>query len=145
MLEKGDVDTGFGAEFRQNVRNALTLFTDDPELVNTLTDTQLLNAALGQEVFGSIASLGIGARGLDTPAEREFLREVVAGRITLTKDTLIRMAELRRKVEVNAINDWNETVKSGRADPLIDSSQGLLTRTPIPVPVSILEQADNLE
>ena len=145
LLEKGDVDTGFGAEFRQNVRNALTLFTDDPELVNTLTDTQLLNAALGQEVFGSIASLGIGARGLDTPAEREFLREVVAGRITLTKDTLIRMAELRRKVEVNAINDWNETVKSGRADPLIDSSQGLLTRTPIPVPVSILEQADNLE
>ena len=145
LLEKGDVDTGFGAEFRQNVRNALTLFSDDPEMVNTLTDTQLLNAALGQEVFGSIEALGIGARGLDTPAEREFLREVVAGRITLTKDTLIRMAELRRKVEVNAINDWNETVKSGRADPLIDSSQGLLTRTPIPVPVSILEQADNLE
>ena len=144
LLEKGDVDTGFGAEFRQNVRNALTLFSDDPEMVNTLTDTQLLNAALGQEVFGSIEALGIGARGLDTPAEREFLREVVAGRITLTKDTLIRMAQLRRKVEVNAINDWNETVASGRADPLIDSSQGLLTRTPIPVPVSVLEQADNL-
>lgn len=144
LLEQGDVDTGFGSEFRQNVRKVRSLFSDDPALVDRLSDTQLLEAALGQEVFVSIGTLGIGARGLDTVAERQFLQDVVAGRIGLTKDTLIRMAELRRKVEVNAINDWNETVKSGRADPLIDSSQGLLTRTPLAVPESVLEQADNL-
>jgi hypothetical protein len=144
LLEKGDVDTGFGAEFRNNVRKAISLFSDNPEMISTLTDTELLNSALGKEVFGAIQSLGIGARGLDTPAEREFLREVVAGRITLTKDTLIRMANIRRKAEENAITDWNATLASGRVDSLIEQSQGMLTNTPMPMPLSYIEQANQL-
>ena len=145
LLEKGDVDTGFGAEFRNNVRKAISLFSDNPEMISTLTDTELLNSALGKEVFGAISALGIGARGLDTPAEREFLREVVAGKIGLTKETLLRMALIRRKAEENAIKDWNETLESGRADSLIEVSQGILTNEPFTIPPSILEQADALK
>jgi len=71
---------------------------------------------------------------LDTPAEREFLREVVAGRITLTKDTLLEMARIRRRAEENNIMRWNETLASGRADPLIEVSRGMLPDTPLPIP-----------
>jgi len=148
LLEKSDAqmgaDTGFGAEFRNNIRKGMSLFSDDPELFERLSNTELLNALLGAEVFGAISSLGIGARGLDTPAEREFLREVIAGTITLTKDTLIQMTQLRRKAEENAITDWNATLASGRVDALIDESQGMLTKTPIPVPLSIIDQANAL-
>ena len=134
LLNEGNVDTGFGAEFRQNVRRVQELFADDPERINTLSDTELLNSALGTEVFGAISALGVGARGLDTPAEREFLREVVAGRLGLTKDTLLEMARVRRRAEENNIRMWNETLSSGRADPVIRTSQGMLTDQPLTVP-----------
>jgi len=134
LLQKGDVDTGFGAEFRQNIRKVQSLFADDPSQIDKLSDTELLNSALGKEVFGAITALGVGARGLDTPAEREFLREVVAGRITLTKDTLLEMARIRRRAEENNIMRWNETLASGRADPLIQVSRGMLPDTPLPLP-----------
>jgi hypothetical protein len=134
LLNEGNVDTGFGAEFRQNVRRVQELFADDPERVNTLSDTELLNSALGTEVFGAISALGVGARGLDTPAEREFLREVVAGRLGLTKDTLLEMARVRRRAEENNIRMWNETLSSGRADPVIRTSQGMLPNQPLTVP-----------
>lgn len=134
LLNEGNVDTGFGAEFRQNVRRVQELFADDPERINTLSDTELLNSALGTEVFGAISALGVGARGLDTPAEREFLREVVAGRLGLTKDTLLEMARIRRRAEENNIRMWNETLSSGRADPVIRTSQGMLPNQPLTVP-----------
>ena len=134
LLQEGDVDTGFGAEFRQNIRKVQSLFADDPSQIDKLSDTELLNSALGKEVFGAISALGVGARGLDTPAEREFLREVVAGRITLTKDTLLEMARIRRRAEENNIMRWNETLESGRADSLIDVSRGMLPDTPLPIP-----------
>jgi len=134
LLNEGSVDTGFGADFRQSVRRVQGLFANDPERVRTLSDTELLNSALGTEVFGAISALGVGARGLDTPAEREFLREVVAGRIDLNKDTLLRMAELRRKAEENAIKDWNQTLTSGRADRLINAAEGMIPAAPLPVP-----------
>jgi hypothetical protein len=120
LLETGDADTGFGAELRQNIKRVQGLFSDDPDRVKTLTDTELLNSALGRDVFGAISDLGVGARGLDTPAEREFLREVVAGKITLTKDTLLRMAAIRRKAASNNIENWNELLESGRGQSLFD-------------------------
>ena len=134
LLEEGDVDTGFGSEFRQNIRKVQSLFADDPSQIERLSDTELLNSALGKEVFGAISALGVGARGLDTPAEREFLREVVAGRITLTKETLLEMARIRRRAEENSIMRWNDTLASGRADALVRASQGMLSDQPLPIP-----------
>ena len=135
LLQNSDADTGFGAEFRQNIRKAQSLYSKDPELLKTLTDTELLNSALGQNVFGAINSLGIGARGIDTPAEREFLREVLAGRISLTKDALLEMARIRRRAEENNIMRWNDTLQSGRADSLIEVSRGMMPDTPLTIPV----------
>jgi hypothetical protein len=134
LLDEGSVDTGFGADFRQNVRRVQELFASDPERVRTLSDTELLNSALGTEVFGAISALGVGARGLDTPAEREFLREVVAGRIGLTKETLLEMARIRRRAEENNIRRWNDTLASGRANALLDVTRGMMSDSPIPVP-----------
>lgn len=135
LLQNSDADTGFGAEFRQSIRKAQSLYSEDPELLKTLTDTELLNSALGQNVFGAINSLGIGARGIDTPAEREFLREVLAGRISLTKDALLEMARIRRRAEENNIMRWNDTLQSGRADSLIEVSRGMMPDTPLTIPV----------
>jgi hypothetical protein len=135
LLQNSDADTGFGAEFRQNIRKAQSLYSENPELLKTLSDTELLNSALGQNVFGAISSLGIGARGIDTPAEREFLREVLAGRISLTKDALLEMARIRRRAEENNIMRWNDTLQSGRADSLIDVSRGMMPNTPLTIPV----------
>jgi len=134
LIKNSEVDTGFGAELRQNIRRVQNLFSDDPERVRTLSDTELLNSALGKEVFGAISDLGVGARGLDTPAEREFLREVVAGRPTLTKDTLLRMAAIRRKAAVRNIEDWNELLSSGRGQDLFDVS-GFYSTEPIVIPI----------
>jgi hypothetical protein len=137
LLQEGDVDTGFGAEFRQNLRRVVSLFSNDPERIATLSDTELLNSAIGQEVFGAINSLGIGARGLDTPAEREFLREVLAGKITLNKDTLLRMAAIRRKAAENQINSWNNVLETGRATDILPTFRGFIPDTPIAIPAPI--------
>ena len=142
LIEEGDVDTGFGAEFRQNIRKAISLFSDDPERIATLSDTELLNSALGREVFGAITELKIGARGLDTPAEREFLREVLAGRITLTKDTLLRMAAIRRKSAENQINKWNNILETGRATDILPTFRGFIPDTPIAVPAPVYAPSD---
>ena len=60
--------------------------------------------------------MGIGARGLDTPAEREFLREVVSGTISLNAETLRRMAEIRANVKERAIDRFNQRVEKGELD-----------------------------
>ena len=134
-----DVDTGFGAEFRQNIRRIQGLFSDDKERIKTLSDTELLNSALGQDVFGAISSLGIGARGLDTPAERIFLQKVLAGDTTLEQDTLLRMAAIRRKSAENQIADWNNILESGRAKDLLPTFRGFIPDTPIAIPARIYE------
>lgn len=145
LLNEGNVDTGFGADFRQSVRRVQGLFANDPERIRTLSDTELLNSALGSEVFGAISALGVGARGLDTPAEREFLREVVAGRIDLNKDTLLRMAELRRRAEENSIKQWNDTLASGRAEGLIRTTQGMMSDAPLPIPPPVVPSRETTD
>jgi hypothetical protein len=134
LLEEGSVDVGFGAVVRQNVRRVQGLFSSDPDLIETLSDTELLNAALGQDVFGAITALGIGARGIDTPAEREFLREVLAGKITMTKEALLKMARLRRRADERNVAAWNDTLGSGRADAVINASMGTIPRNPFEIP-----------
>jgi hypothetical protein len=141
LINESGVDTGFGAELRQSVRRAQELFSTDPERIKTLTDTELLNAALGQDVFSAITGLGIGARGIDTPAEKEFLREVLAGKTTLTKNTLLRMADMRRRAEERSIESWNNTLASGRIQPILEASQGMIINEPIAFPRSPVDRS----
>jgi hypothetical protein len=118
LIKQGDPKTGFGAEVVNNVNRVRSAFTGKP--IQSISDTELLDSLLGSEVFPQIGALGIGAKGLDTPAEREFLRKVMTGTITMDKQTLIRMAELRRKYEQRSLDTYNDAVDAGQLDPLFD-------------------------
>ena len=70
-------------------------------------DTEFLGALLGSDVFPYIQSLGIGARGLDTPAEREFLQQVMTGTLKMEGQALEQLTRLRQKYTVRAIQEYN--------------------------------------
>jgi len=81
-----------------------------------VSDTEVLDAMLGSDVFPMIGELGIGARGLDTPAEREFLRQVMTGTVSMDKNSLIRLAEMRRdRIERN-VQSFNQMLADGELD-----------------------------
>tara|TARA_R110000787_G_scaffold7272_1_gene24972 strand:- start:192 stop:614 length:423 start_codon:yes stop_codon:yes gene_type:complete len=71
---------------------------------------------LGSDVFPMIKALGIGARGLDTPAERKFLQQVMTGEIGMTRDTLTKMTMIRRRQFAKIAKDYNIGLSSGRFD-----------------------------
>lgn len=85
----------------------------DDSVKEGVGNTQLLDALLGSEVFPMIRALGIGARGLDTPAEREFLRQVMTGTIELNRDTLTKMTMIRRRQFQAIADEYNRQLKSG--------------------------------
>jgi hypothetical protein len=79
--------------------------------------------------------LGIDAKGLDTPAEREFLRQVMTGTITMNKDTILRLTKLRKKYEEKSLDQYNNAVEEGQLDDLFNFSG--LPKRKLTVPKSI--------
>jgi hypothetical protein len=127
QLKSSDAITGFGADVLKDVERFRAQFMGDAKAGKRASDTEILNAMLGSEVFGMIQSLGIGARGLDTPAEREYLREVMTGTVRMDKAALIRLTEIRQKVTERAIDKYNEKVKKGDLDKFFQT-QGISPR-----------------
>lgn len=111
-LGSSEAITGMGAEFFKDMQRVKTLFGSKIAAIK-VSDTETLDAMMGSEVFPLIKSLGIGARGMDTPAERKFLRQVMTGQIDLNKATLLRMAKDRRSVAERAITRFNKKVDNG--------------------------------
>lgn len=118
LLEQGSATTGIGAELINNINRAKLLFNDSKKNIKEVSDTELLNSLLGADVFPQIGALGIGAKGLDTPAEREFLRQVMTGTINMNKETLLRLTRLRKKYEERSIDTYNTAVDEGQLDEL---------------------------
>lgn len=116
LLEQGDLNTGIGAEVRLVIDRAKSQFLKDKRAGKRVTDTEYLDALLGSDVFPQISALGIGARGLDTPAERDYLRQVITGTVTLDKQTLKRMTDLRIKGVEETINQYNKALQEGKLD-----------------------------
>jgi len=112
LLAAGAPTTGMGAEFKQFVDRGLALL-GDRAAIERAADTQLLESLLGTDVFGAISALGIGARGLDTPAEREFLRSVLTGTTNMTAEAIEEVSKLRRKYAQKAIDFYNQKVERG--------------------------------
>jgi hypothetical protein len=112
-LRNTDINTGLGAALFTVLDKARAQVTADTKAGDRAVNTEYLDALLGSAVFPQIQALGIGAKGLDTPAEREFLRKVLTGSIDLTKDTLIKMTELRRKGLVSEAERYNKRVEGG--------------------------------
>lgn len=122
LLRRGQPSTGVTSDLELQFNRIKAAVGNDKEAVKKVKDTELLNALLGQDVFTNIQSLGIGARGLDTPAEREFLREVVSGTVALNRETLVKMAEIRANVKERAIDKFNKRVEGGELDKFFQAS-----------------------
>lgn len=116
LLNEGDVTTGIGAELLLNVNRVRSQFLKDKKAGKAVTDTQVLDAMLGSEVFPMIDALGIGARGLDTPAEREYLRDVFTGTIKMEKETLIELTKIRKNIAERALQKFNQRLGEGYFD-----------------------------
>ena len=113
LIDKGKANLGALAGFYQGVDAVMAKFNLSAESAESARDTQLLEAALGSDVFGMISILGIGARGLDTPAERDFLIQVMTGTKEMTPEALRKMTEIRRNYFASVINDYNTKVNEG--------------------------------
>lgn len=114
LLYEGKPITGLGATYAKNFARLGELVSGRPS--QEVQDTELLEALLGRDVFGYIQSLGIGARGLDTPNERQFLQGVMSGEISMSEDTLIKMTEMREKYLREGLEAVNERINSGGLD-----------------------------
>jgi hypothetical protein len=82
-------------------------------LYEKLVKTEITKVMTGSDVFPMISSLGIGARGLDTPAERDFLISVMTGLPNMTIDTLKYMTKFRIQMYIDGLEKYNQKVKSG--------------------------------
>ena len=116
QITESSAITGMGSDVLKNIERAKVLVMRDQAAGKKVSDTELLDALLGSDVFPMIKALGIGARGLDTPAEREFLRNVMTGTTPMNRETLRRMTEIRRDVAKRSIERWNERVEGGELD-----------------------------
>lgn len=122
LIESGNATLGIGSSFRQDI-DRMKAFFGDEDAIKSASSTALLNALLGQDVFGAISSLGIGARGLDTPAEREFLRSVLTGTTEMTPEALLRMTNLRKKYAEKVVEKYNKAVDSGQFEYMGENFQ----------------------
>ena len=132
VIDSGDVNLGIGSEIATNFDRVKAQFLGDSEAQRRASTDQYLDALLGSDVFTAISSLGIGARGLDTPAEREFLRQVLTGTRALDQSALRRITELRRQREVNVINEYNNRVDLGELDAFFDASNKVKRKFQVP-------------
>lgn len=82
-------------------------------LYEKLVKTEITKVMTGSDVFPMISSLGIGARGLDTPAERDFLISVMTGLPNMTLDTLKYMTRFRLQMYMDGLEKYNDKVESG--------------------------------
>lgn len=123
QLQNTDAITGFGADIQKNVNRFKAKVLKDAKAGKQVADTEILDAFLGSDVFPQIGALGIGAKGLDTPAEREFLRQVMTGTISMDKNALIKMTQIRRDIEKRAIDRYNSAVDSGELNDYFASTK----------------------
>lgn len=79
-------------------------------------NTEALNKALQADVFASIRDLGIGARGLDTPAERKFLVAVIAGDVTAQRAALEELLVSKIERSRASVSRYNNRLEAGELD-----------------------------
>jgi hypothetical protein len=121
-LDTMDADFGGRLQDWKTGLNAIVAEFGDEAAMRKATDEQFMAALQGSTVFELLKILGIGARGLDTPAEREFLQEVIAGRNTLTHGALVRMALSRASQGNDIYEQWNKKTYDGSLRAWYDSN-----------------------
>lgn len=100
----------------QELNKYRALLNNNPEMraeLAKVSNTEQLEALLGSEVFTLLKTLGIGARGLDTPAERDFLISVFTGTKPMERATLKALTERRLRQTLETIGEYNRALDSG--------------------------------
>ena len=87
-----------------------------------LANTENLNAMLQMDVFRAIKDLGIGARGLDTPAERDFLIQVMTGNAAQSRAGLIALTKRRRDKAKDKVDLFNQA----EGDNFFQGAEGVI-------------------
>ena len=85
----------------------------DGKFDNEVSATEFLNAITGKQVFPMFGELGIGARGLDTPAERRFLQQVMTGDPSMNPNSLIKMNIMAKRRSAFFADRYNKKIESG--------------------------------
>ena len=116
ILDTGKVASGVMSEIDLLTNRLKSKFGGSKEALEKATNTQVLEAFLGSDVFPMIKQLGIGARGLDTPAEREFLVKVMTGDKSNELETIRRLTEYRQQLNQDIIDKYNKKLDSGGLD-----------------------------
>lgn len=127
LLAQGDVTTGIGADVINNINRIRSGFLGDKKAGKSVSDTQILEAMLGADVFPMISALGIGARGLDTPAERDFLRSVMTGTKEMDRASLVRLTDIRRNIQERAMDKFKQDYDKGTYKKFFE-----ITGNPVP-------------
>ena len=113
ILETQPITTGLGSAFYDILNQVRAQYLSDKEAGNIVQNDQYLDSLVGGDVFNAIADLGIGARGIDTPAEKDFLLEVVTGKRSLSENALIAITEMRIKNTEKSVNKFNDYLSKG--------------------------------
>mgnify|MGYP003652552934 CR=1 FL=1 len=124
------------------LKNRVMAKAGNQDALKKVNDAEMINSLSGKEVFELIKALGIGARGLDTPAERKFLRAVLTGTNELTKETLLEMAAERRKIQVRNVEKWNKRSNDGDYDRFYTSTGYIKRPLEVPGPAPVFTPVD---
>jgi predicted oxidoreductase len=124
------------------LKNRVMAKAGNQDALKKVKDAEMINSLTGKEVFELIKALGIGARGLDTPAERKFLRAVLTGTNELTKETLLEMAAERRKIQVRNVEKWNKRSNDGDYDRFYTSTGYIKRPLEVPGPAPVFTSVD---
>lgn len=121
--------TGFGADFRLSMAKALKVAglsdSDAPE------NTEALFTDLASNTLAQVKASGLGAGNGFTNTDRDYLEKATGGRISLEKDSLLKIAKIAQRVQELTVDKWNKRVKQ-----LPDSAiqPGGITREPMVIP-----------
>jgi hypothetical protein len=117
VVRNPNIQPGKFARFETGFKSAAQKWIGFGSSVDSSVESmQLLDSLLGSDVFPMIKTLGIGARGLDTPAEREFLQKVMTGDIELNRSTLTKMTMIRRRQVQEMMKRYNDRLSRGDLD-----------------------------
>jgi hypothetical protein len=116
LLNSGNVNTGIFSELKTEIDRLKSSFLEDKKAGKKVSDSQVFDALTGSRVFSLFQQLGVGARGLDTPAERVFMIEVLTGRRTFELDALKELTRLAIKDNENLVKNYARKFEIGALD-----------------------------
>tara|TARA_B100000795_G_C22794851_1_gene438852 strand:- start:834 stop:2228 length:1395 start_codon:yes stop_codon:yes gene_type:complete len=120
-INNEDYDYFSGA--MSDVKLSIAKFADNFGLLSedyktAANNTEFINAVSRAGVFKLLKPLGIGARGLDTPAERDFLIAVLTGDATKMRSTFKIMLEQRQETFNGDLRKYNQNLNDGNLDKM---------------------------